>query len=124
MRASTLPEADAPNTVIIDTSAMPIMRADAVAAVRRGLRRLFSAASCATMPERGRATAAIERTTGRASTGVAEIVPNSMSTMPATNTQIEVSAASFQAARAAPTTKTRAPTTAWSVLWLAFSVAM
>ena len=49
--ASVLAVADWPSTAISETSVSPIIRALAVAAVRRGLRREFCAASVPTVPK-------------------------------------------------------------------------
>ncbi len=48
---SRLALAEAPSTAIIVTSETPIIRAEAVAAVRRGLRRVFCSAIRPTAPK-------------------------------------------------------------------------
>ncbi len=75
-----LPEAA--NTVIPPTSATPIISADAVAAVRRGLRMAFSRASCPRAPVSRGSTSPRTRTTGRASTGLRVATPRNPASAP------------------------------------------
>ena len=61
MVLSMLALADCPNTAIIETRVRPIIRAEAVAAVRRGLRRAFCSARTPTAPKARRYTSTGER---------------------------------------------------------------
>ena len=74
--------ADVAKMVSADTSARPIMSAEAVAAVRRGWRSAFCTASDPTVPNmRGNANPRI-RTIGPASAGLTTIAPMSAATTP------------------------------------------
>ena len=80
--------AEAPNTVMNTTRPTPIIRADAVADVRLGLRVAFSRAMVPVMPRRRGSGAPSRRLTGRAPTGPSTPTPRNttaapMPTMPA-----------------------------------------
>ena len=64
------------------TRATPIISADAVAAVRRGLRSAFSLASRPRIPASRGSGAEMTRTTGRASTGLRTVVPTKPASVP------------------------------------------
>src|SRR3954453_1493697 len=82
MVRSTLALADDPRIDIVVTSARPIINADAVAAVRRGLRSEFWPARLPTVPNSLRYTTAAADTIGRLITGLAAATPSSTPRMP------------------------------------------
>ena len=73
---------DAAKAVIEPTSATPIIRAEAVAAVRRGLRTAFSRASSPRTPTARGSSAPRTRITGRASTGASVATPSNEPSAP------------------------------------------
>ena len=75
-------EIDAPNTDMADTRAMPTMRADAVCAVRRGLRIEFSRPSRPGIPVRRATGRPIALASGRAKPGATMEVPTKMPSAP------------------------------------------
>ena len=80
MALSTLLVADrdseAPKTAIAETSARPTMRADAVCAVRRGLRMEFSRPSRPDMPSRRASGRPMTLDIGRATAGASRATPD------------------------------------------------
>ncbi len=103
----TLALADAPNTPITDTSIRPRVRANAVAAVRRGLRTALVRASRPTAPNGRATTAPSPATNGRDSAGAA-----SRTAMIRANAPMPTVEAAPPPVPWAPTTTTAAPTTA------------
>ena len=71
--------AEAANTVISETRATPIISADAVADVRRGLRIAFSRASVPAMPRTRGSGAPTTRVNRRAMTGPSNVTPRNTS---------------------------------------------
>ena len=82
MIALALLTSDAASTPPAATSASPIIRADAVAAVRRGLRRAFSRASRPIDPQRRGSTLPMPPTTGRLRNGLSIAAPRKMPSAP------------------------------------------
>ena len=73
---------DEPTMAIVVTRARPIISADAVAAVRRGLRRAFSPANRPTVPKAREYTTLIVARNGRPITGLATAAPSRATRMP------------------------------------------
>ena len=76
-------EADAPNTAIAETRARPTMSADAVCAVRRGLRIEFSRPSLPGAPSTRASGRPITLESGRATAGASMVAPTKMTAAPA-----------------------------------------
>jgi hypothetical protein len=81
MAASVLADAELPRIAIIAISASPTIRALAVAAVRRGLRREFSVASRPTVPK-GRNSTPKAWITGRPASGDSSAAPTRIDSIP------------------------------------------
>ena len=94
-------------------SARPIISAEAVAAVRRGLRRVFWPASTPTVPKTRRNRAAAPASSGIDSSGEAAVTPSRIASTPAPTTQPAWSgSANRPTARAIPpSTASTSPTT-------------
>ena len=75
-------DSDAPKTAIAETRARPTMRADAVCAVRRGLRMEFSRPSRPDMPSRRASGRPMTLDIGRATAGARRATPTKIRTAP------------------------------------------
>jgi len=108
---SVLAEAEAPRIDISETRARPSMRADAVAAVRRGLRLEFWAASWPTVPKARRYAAPSSSTRGRPMIGLIKETPTRMESipMPISHSSKSVSPTKPQTMRPIPTTTMAEP---------------
>jgi hypothetical protein len=82
MLSSTLAFADAPAMDMVATSAIPIISAEAVAAVRRGLRSEFCPASRPTLPNRGPVACGREQQERLRDHGLATATPSRAARMP------------------------------------------
>jgi hypothetical protein len=103
---------DAANTVNSVTMPTPTMSADAVAAVRRGLRMAFCLASVPVRPRSLASGAPRSPATGRATTGPSTTVPSSVMTAPSPTIPSEGSLdRAVAAVRAMPTPARIAPAT-------------
>ena len=107
--SSTLDFVDWPRMAIVVTSANPIINADAVAAVRRGLRRAFSLASNPTVPNSLGYPPAITATIGRLITGLSRATPMKTASTPPPSGCNPPSKASAQIINPAPTTVSATP---------------
>ena len=107
--SSTLDFVDWPSTAIVVTRARPIISADAVAAVRRGLRRAFSLASRPTVPNTRGYPPAIAVTMGLPMTGLSSATPMKTASTPPPSGCRPPSNANAQIIRPAPTTVSPAP---------------
>jgi hypothetical protein len=101
-------DSEAPNTDIAATRARPIMRAEAVWAVRRGLRIEFSRPSLPGSPRSRASGRPITPASGRAIAGESMVTPTKMPDAPAP-TSAMAGAASPMASRTAPARATAAP---------------
>ena len=102
---------DAANTVMNATRPTPIISADAVAALRRGLRAAFSRATVPAIPRRRGSGAPSTLVNGRASTGPSTATPTNTSSAPRPTGAIAPPDRPM-AMNAAPTTVTTVPMTA------------
>ncbi len=75
-------DSDAPNTAIADTRASPTMSAEAVCAVRRGLRMEFSRPSCPGVPSSAASGRPSTLDSGRAIAGASIATPTKTHTAP------------------------------------------
>ena len=96
-------ESEAPNTAMAETRARPTMSADAVCAVRRGLRMEFSRPSRPDMPNRRASGRPITLAIGRATAGASLATPMKIRTAPRP-TRAMAGAVSPSARAATPTT--------------------
>jgi hypothetical protein len=101
-------DSEAPNTDIAATRARPIMSAEAVWAVRRGLRIEFSRPSLPGSPSSRASGRPITLDSGRAIAGESMVTPTKMPTAPAP-TSAMAGLASPMASRITPTRVTAAP---------------
>ena len=103
-------DSDAPNTVMVDTSANPTMRADAVCAVRRGLRIEFSRPNLPEIRNRRASGRPMALAMGRATMGASIPMPMKTATAP-TPTSWIAGFVSPNASAAIPRTATMLPIT-------------
>ena len=101
-------DSEAPNTAIAETRASPTISADAVCAVRRGLRMEFSRPSFPGSPKILASGRPITPETGRAIAGVSMATPMKRPTAPAPTSWI-AGMVRPTASRAMPTTVSPAP---------------
>src|SRR5579872_6148043 len=116
-------DTDAPNTAMADTSASPTSSAEAVWAVRRGLRIEFSRPNLPDMPSRRARGRPRTLDMGRANTGDSMVMPTKMARAPRPTNWIAgadspaASAATPARKNTDPTTMRRRDDTPWSATW-------
>jgi hypothetical protein len=81
-------DSDAPNTAIVATRASPTIRAEAVCAVRRGLRMEFSRPSLPAIPKTRASGRPITLAIGRATTGASIPIPMKTANAPSPTNSI------------------------------------